>query len=319
MNAKEFKQKFELIADEIGKEVIGYRGPIEDILIGLFAGGNILLEAAPGLGKTLIGKTLANALNIKYTRVQFTPDLMPADIVGTNIIVEDKSGKKELVFHEGPVFTNLLLADEINRATPKTQSALLEAMQEHQVTVAGKTYKLEEPFLVVATQNPEETEGVYRLPEAQVDRFLFRLQLLPLSDKEWTEIGRRRTGTEKITLSAVIAKKDITEMQAAVKAVKAGRESFAYGARLVECTHPESELATKTVKKYVRIGASPRALQAMVLGAKVRALVAGRDAIKNEDILAVAIPSLSHRLILNFEGQAEKVAPDKIIREIVLK
>ena len=230
MNAKEFKQKFELIADEIGKEVIGYRGPIEDILIGLFAGGNILLEAAPGLGKTLIGKTLANALNIKYTRVQFTPDLMPADIVGTNIIVEDKSGKKELVFHEGPVFTNLLLADEINRATPKTQSALLEAMQEHQVTVAGKTYKLEEPFLVVATQNPEETEGVYRLPEAQVDRFLFRLQLLPLSDKEWTEIGRRRTGTETIKLNAVIAKKDITEMQAAVKAVKAGKESFAYGA-----------------------------------------------------------------------------------------
>ncbi|MEI6845643.1 MAG: MoxR family ATPase [Candidatus Firestonebacteria bacterium] len=319
MKTQEFKTKFDLLAKEISREVVGYQEIIADVLTGLFAGGNILLEAAPGLGKTLIGKTLARALNIKYARIQFTPDLMPADIVGTNIIVEDSTGKKEIVFQRGPVFTNLLLADEINRATPKTQSALLEAMQEHQVTVAGKTYKLEEPFLVVATQNPEETEGVYRLPEAQIDRFLFRLKLQALSDQEWIEISRRRTGILEIKMEQAITKQDISDMQVAVRSVKVPEEVCAYGAELVESSHPGSAKAPALVKKYVRIGSSPRGLQAMLLGAKVRALANGRDSITLEDLRSVALPALSHRLLFNFEGQADKVKPEAVVKEILDK
>jgi MoxR-like ATPase len=326
MTPQEFRNKFEALATEMAAAVVGYRDVIEALLTGVLAGGCILLEAPPGLGKTLIGKTLASALSMKQTRIQFTPDLMPADIVGTNIIVEDESGKKEMVFQPGPVFTHVLLADEINRATPKTQSALLEAMQEHSVTVAGKTHILQEPFLVVATQNPEDLEGTYRLPEAQIDRFGFRLRLTQLGDSDWIEVVRRRTGTASMDVRPVLSRQDVVEMQEAVRAVGVSREACAYGARLVAATRPNGDGSTassppsgtvESVHRFVRLGSSPRGLQAMILGAKVRALRDGRQEIAAGDIKAVAVPALGHRLLLNFEGQAQRVNPDTIVQEIM--
>ena len=318
MTPEEFQRRFDALADEIGRVVVGYREPIAGLLTGVFAGSSILLEAAPGLGKTVIGKALAAALSMKQTRIQFTPDLMPADIVGTNIIVEDESGRKEMVFQPGPVFTHVLMADEINRATPKTQSALLEAMQEHHVTVAGKTHALDEPFLVVATQNPEDLEGTYRLPEAQIDRFGYRLKLTALSDGEWIDVVRRRTGTQTPEVSAVLSKDEVLDMQAAVRQVGVPAAACAYGARLVSATHPEQgNGAPDIVRKYVRLGSSPRGLQAMVLGAKVRALRDGRKEIAAADIRSVAAAALSHRMLLNFEGTADRVQPETIIADIL--
>ena len=311
-----FRERFDRLAKEMGNVVVGYEDVVRDLLTGVFAGGNILLEAAPGLGKTVIGKALAAALSMKQTRIQFTPDLMPADIVGTNIIVEDEHGRKEMVFRPGPVFTHVLLADEINRATPKTQSALLEAMQEHHVTVAGRTYPLEEPFFVVATQNPEDIEGTYRLPEAQIDRFGFRLHLTELRDQDWIEVARRRTGAAAPAVSAVLSRSDVTEMQAAARGVAVPRDVCASAARLATATHPDNG-SIESVRKYVSLGASPRGIQAMILGAKVRALCDGRDAIRTEDVRSVAIMALSHRLLFNFEGQADCVQPEAIIREIL--
>jgi len=313
MTPSEFHARFEKLADEMGRVVVGYRDAINALLTGVFTGSSILLEAAPGLGKTVIGKALAAALSMKQTRIQFTPDLMPADIVGTNIIVEDESGQKEMVFQPGPVFTHVLMADEINRATPKTQSALLEAMQEHHVTVAGQTYDLEEPFLVVATQNPEDLEGTYRLPEAQIDRFGFRLKLTSLGDDEWIEVVRRRTGTESPQVSAVLSKEDVLAMQAAVRTVGVPQDVCAHAARLVSATHPDSETAPEIIRKYVRLGSSPRGIQALILGAKVGALRDGRNEIAVADVRAIATPALGHRLLLNFEGQADRVAPETLI------
>jgi MoxR-like ATPase len=290
---------------------------VVDLLTGVFAGGNLLLEAPPGLGKTLIGKTLAAALSMRHARIQFTPDLMPADIVGTNIVVEDNRGNKQMVFQQGPVFTNLLLADEINRAPPKTQSALLEAMQEHHVTVGGKTYALEEPFLVVATQNPEDLEGTYRLPEAQIDRFLFRLRLTPLSDQEWMEVVRRRTGAVTSEVRQVVSREEVVQMQAAVRRMAIPAAVCGYAARLVCATHPHGQGAIESVRKFVRLGSSPRGLQAMILGGKMRALCAGREQVTAEDIRSVAMPALSHRLLLGFEGQAERIQPETIVRQIL--
>jgi MoxR-like ATPase len=316
MTPDAFRERFNRLANEMSNAVVGYRGVVADLLTGVFAGGNILLEAAPGLGKTVIGKALAAALSMKQTRIQFTPDLMPADIVGTNIIVEDEHGQKEMVFQPGPVFTHVLLADEINRATPKTQSALLEAMQEHHVTVAGKTHALEEPFLVVATQNPEETEGTYRLPEAQIDRFGFRLHLEALEDEDWIEMARRRTGATGAAVGAVLSRGDVIEMQAAVREVAVPREVCAAAARLVTATHPENG-AVEAVRRFVSLGSSPRGIQALILGAKVRALCDGKDAIREEDVRSVAVMALSHRLLFNFEGQAERVQAETVIQEIL--
>jgi len=317
MKPEEFKARFDRLTDAMAQAVVGYREAIVDLLTGVFAGGSILLEAAPGLGKTLIAKTLAAALSMKAARIQFTPDLMPADIVGTNVIVEDEQGRKEMVFQRGPVFTNVLLADEINRATPKTQSALLEAMQEHHVTVAGKTHTLDEPFLVVATQNPEDLEGTYRLPEAQIDRFLFRLRLTALSDPEWIEVVRRRTGTASVEVQPVLSREEVVAMQAAARRVGISREVCAYGARVVAATHPDGNGALESVRKYVRLGVSPRGLQAMVLGGKVRALCEGRDQVRATDMRSVAIPALSHRLLLSFQGQADRIQPETILGEIL--
>ena len=317
MTPKEFRSNFDALTTEMSRVVVGYQQVLTDLLMGVFAGGNILLEAPPGLGKTLIGKALAAALGMKQTRIQFTPDLMPADIVGTNIIVEDESGKKELVFQPGPVFTHVLLADEINRATPKTQSALLEAMQEHHVTVAGKTYALEEPFLVVATQNPEDLEGTYRLPEAQVDRFGFRLRLSSLGDADWIEVVRRRTGTISIQIKPVLSRTDVVEMQRAVRQVGVPRPVCAYASQLVSATHVNGQATLEAVRKYVRLGCSPRGIQALILGAKVRALCDGRSEIRSDDIRSVAVPALGHRMLLNFEGQADRIETDQIVRGIL--
>jgi MoxR-like ATPase len=242
---------------------------------------------------------------------------MPADIIGTTIVVEDEAGRKELVFHPGPVFTHVLLADEINRATPKTQSALLEVMQEHHVTVAGKTHALEEPFLVVATQNPEDLEGTFRLPEAQIDRFGFGLRLSTLSDAEWIEVSRRRTGPDTVRIEPVLTCEDVLAMQAAVRAVTIDRETCAQAAALVCATRPRAGAAIERVRKYVRLGVSPRGVQSLILGAKVRALIDGRDEVRADDIRAVAVIALSHRLLFNFEGQAERIAPESIIRDIL--
>jgi MoxR-like ATPase len=313
MTPNEFRDRFETLADEMSRVVVGYRDAMNDLLTGVFAGSSILLEAAPGLGKTVIGKALAAALSMKQARIQFTPDLMPADIVGTNIIVEDDAGRKEMVFQPGPVFTHVLMADEINRATPKTQSALLEVMQEHHVTVAGRTYPLEEPFFVVATQNPEDLEGTYRLPEAQVDRFGFRLKLTTLSDDEWIEVVRRRTGTQTPEVSAVLSKEDVLAMQATVREVAVPREVCAHAAGLVSATHLNDDTAPDIIRKYVRLGSSPRGIQSLILGAKVCALRDGREEITVADIRDVATPALGHRLLLNIEGQADRIEPEALI------
>ena len=317
MSPEEFQTRFNALADEMARAVIGHRRTIADLLGAVLAAGNILLESPPGLGKTLIGKTLAAALSMRHTRIQFTPDLMPADITGTSIITEDAAGRKEMVFQRGPVFTHVLLADEINRATPKTQSALLEAMQEHHVTVGGTTYALDEPFLVVATQNPEDLEGTYRLPEAQIDRFLFRLRLGGLSDAEWIEMSRRRTGAAREATRAVLSREAVLEMQQGVREVQIAPEACAYGARLVAATHPDGDGAVESVRRYVRLGSSPRGLQALVLGAKVRALCDARREARGPDVRSVAAAALGHRLLLNFEGQAERVQPETIIHEVL--
>ncbi len=325
---KEFGKLFRKIKGEISKVIVGHEEALENILIALFADGHVLLEGVPGLGKTLLVKTLGEILGLNFRRIQFTPDLMPADILGTHLVVEDERGHKKFQFQAGPVFANIILADEINRATPKTQSAFLEAMAEKQITIGGDTFKLEPPFFVMATQNPIEMEGTYPLPEAQMDRFLFKLKLGYASFEGEKEIIRRTTGGEIPQGTAVFppdgsAAKVFQQMHKLVREVLLAAEVEDYIIKLVMATRPGQVLtgahklsAPACIQKYVNFGASTRGVQALVLGSKVLALADGRAHVSFDDVKKVFLPSLRHRLILNFEAEVESKDVDEILEEL---
>jgi MoxR-like ATPase len=305
------------LEEEIGRVIVGQQQVVRDVVIALLSGGHVLLEGVPGLGKTLLVRTLGEALTLTFSRIQFTPDLMPADIVGTNVISEDEQGRRSLRFQQGPILANLVLADEINRATPKTQSALLEAMQERTVTVGDTTRKLPSPFFVLATQNPIEMEGTYTLPEAQLDRFFFKV-LVPFPSREdLGEILRRTISYEPEHASPVAHGPSLEQMIHLAREVPIASHVHDYAVTLVLATHPERDEAPAPVRQFVRYGASPRGLQALVIGGQVRALLEGRYNLSVDDLRAVAYPALRHRLILNFEAQAEGVAADWIIGQLL--
>ncbi|MCE1245287.1 MAG: MoxR family ATPase [Firmicutes bacterium] len=312
-----FRDKIDLVEKEIHKVIVGQDAVVRNAVIALIAGGHILLEGVPGLGKTLLVKTMGEVLDLSFSRIQFTPDLMPADITGTNLVVEREPGKRVFEFQKGPVFANLVLADEINRATPKTQSALLESMQEHTVTVSGIRHKLPQPFLVMATQNPIEMEGTYPLPEAQVDRFLFKVIVDFPSADELGFILDRTTGFETPSVSRIIGSEDITELRALAKDVLMSSPVRDYIAKLIISTHPENEQANAVCKKYIRYGSSPRGAQSLALAAKVNALMEGRFNVGFEDVKQMIKPALRHRLLLNFEAQAEGIPVEFIIDELI--
>ncbi len=317
-----FCTTYEQVKNEIGKVVVGHEEIVDGVLTALFAGGNVLLEGVPGLGKTLLVRTLAQTLSLPFSRIQFTPDLMPADVIGTNIVTEDPdTGRRQFEFQKGPIFAQIVLADEINRATPKTQSALLEAMQEKSVTVGGESHTLARPFLVLATQNPIEQEGTYPLPEAQMDRFLFKLVVGYSQLDDLMTILDRTTGQETPTPNVVLDGQRILEAQELVRGVVVAPHVKEYVARLVLATHPEGRYAAGgsdgPTNQYIRCGASPRAAQALLLGGKVRAVVKGRYHVGYEDIKAIAHQSLRHRLILNFEAEADRIDPDDIVSQIL--
>ncbi len=313
----QFRQDFQRLRDEIGKVIVGQDEIVAGTLTALIAGGHVLLEGVPGLGKTLLVRTLADALHLKFQRIQFTPDLMPADLIGTNVVLETPEGGRKFEFQRGPVFANILLADEINRATPKTQSALLEAMQEHSVTVAGQTYRLPEPFFVMATQNPLEMEGTYPLPEAQLDRFFFKLLVRFPDVGELETILDRTTEVSTPRAEPIFDGQRILSLARLVRQIPIASEVRRYGIALVMATHPENELAAPLTKQYVRFGSSPRGAQAIILAAKLRAILDNRYHVAREDIRAVAAAALRHRLILNFEGQAESIQSDQVIANIL--
>ena len=316
---KAFGEQCDGIKREISKVIVGHEEVIEGVLIALLSGGHVLLEGVPGIGKTLLIKTFSQALDLSFSRIQFTPDLMPADVTGTMILI-DREGKRDFEFSRGPIFANLVLADEINRATPKTQSALLEAMQEKRVTVLGKTRPIDPPFVVLATQNPIEMEGTYPLPEAQLDRFLIKILLkFPPADEIEAVLERTTIGKEPEP-SKIISKDDLLDMSRLVQDMQIENKSILkYVARLIKATHPDDPHATDMVKKYVRYGASPRGAQALILCGKVRTLIRVRPAIDFEDIKSVAVTCLRHRIILNFEGESSNISTDAIIREVVEK
>jgi len=314
---REFVTAFEGLRSEVEKVIVGHREIITHVLTGMFAGGHVLLEGVPGLGKTLLIKTLAEGLDLTFSRVQFTPDLMPADIIGTNIIVEDADGRKHFQFQPGPIFAHIVLADEINRATPKTQSALLEGMQESGVTVGGVLHPLPGPFFVLATQNPIEMEGTYPLPEAQLDRFLFKLRVRYPAIEELNAIIDRTTQSRVVNVVRALSGAQVLGFREVVREVPIASHVRDLVSTIVMATHPQWEQAPDVTRRFVRYGASPRGAQAMVLGAKVRALAEGRYNVSVEDLRALAAPALRHRIILNFEGEAEGVDVDNLIGQIV--
>lgn len=318
IKVEEYLEKAAAIENEVAKVIVGQQQVVRRVLTAILSGGHILLEGVPGLGKTMLIRTLGEVLDLKFSRIQFTPDLMPADVVGTDILI-DENGSREFRFQPGPIFANLVLADEINRATPKTQSALLEAMQEHSVTVSDNTYTLDEPFFVMATQNPLEMEGTYPLPEAQLDRFLFKVNVEFPSKEELVNILTQTTSDDTAKASKVVSGADIVAMRNLSRQVPIASHVSEYVAQLVVATHPESEAASPLVNQYVRYGASPRGGQAIILGAKVTALLDGRFNVAFEDVHAVATSALRHRMILNFEGLAEGINSDEIIEGLVEK
>lgn len=317
--AEEFRTRYKAVRDEIGKMIVGHDEIVHGVLTSMFVGGHCLLEGVPGLGKTMLVRTLAETLSLQFNRIQFTPDLMPADILGTNMIVENEHGAKSFQFQKGPIFTQICLADEINRATPKTQSALLETMQEGTVTVAGVRYLLDKPFFVLATQNPIEQEGTYPLPEAQLDRFLFKLVVGYSSREELNAIVDRTTRGARIETHKVMDGHEILKWQGLVREVILAQHVQDYIVRLVLATHPEGQLAQPVTNQYVRWGSSPRGAQSLALAAKVRALLDGRFNVSFEDIRRVYLPSMRHRVLLNFEAQAEGVDTDQILLELLEK
>ena len=313
---EDFRRDYAAVVEQVRRVIVGHDQVVEQVMICLLAGGHGLIEGVPGLGKTLLVRTLADAADLQFGRIQFTPDLMPSDIIGTNMIVTDEAGGKEFRFQRGPIFGNLILADEINRATPKTQSALLEAMQEHAVSVARTRHALPEPFFVLATQNPLEMEGTYPLPEAQIDRFLLKIHVSMPNLDELVAILGRTTGAEAATAEKVVSAERLRQMQQAVRQVVAAEHVKQHVAALVLATHPDAPRACEPVKRFVRYGASPRGGQALLLAAKVLALCDGRANVAFEDVARVLKPALRHRLILSFEGQAEGVSPDSIIEAV---
>jgi MoxR-like ATPase len=311
------RRSYEDLKGELGRVIVGHEQLIEQVFVALVCGGHCLLEGVPGLGKTLVVRSLSQALNLSFSRIQFTPDLMPADITGTQMLTDDPAGKKIFDFQRGPIFAHVVLADEINRATPKTQSALLEAMQEQSVTVAGKAHRLESPFMVLATQNPIEMEGTYPLPEAQVDRFFFKLLLQYPSREELGRIADLTTSPPPAALNRVLDAEAILKIRAWVREVPIAAPVKDYAARLILATHPGKNGHVSVAEKYVLYGASPRGLQSLILAAKARALLAGRPNVSFEDIRAVAQQSLRHRVILNLEGEAEGVTAERVVTEVL--
>ncbi len=315
--ADQFRQRYQIVKDEIGKVIVGHDEIVHGVLTSLMIGGHCLLEGAPGLGKTLLVSTLSKALNLQSSRIQFTPDLMPADILGTNMVVELPDGKREFQFQKGPIFTQICLADEINRATPKTQSAMLETMQEGTVTASGHRYVLDKPFFVLATQNPIEQEGTYPLPEAQLDRFLFKLLVDYSTREELATILDRTTKGYQVEVGTVMDGREILQWQALIRQVIMADHLRDYICRLTLATHPEGPYATPITNQFIRWGASPRGAQTMALAAKVRALLEGRFNVSFEDVRRVLLPALRHRIVPNFEAQAEGISSDRILREIL--
>ena len=316
-NIEKFSVQCKNIFEQIKRDVIGQQDVVEGAVIAMIAGGNVLLEGVPGVGKTRLVRSLGRVFNLPFSRIQFTPDLMPADVTGTNIIIKDEAGNSQFSFQPGPIFSNIILADEINRATPKTQSALLEAMQEHTVTVMGVSRKLNEPFFVLATQNPIEQEGTYPLPEAQMDRFMFKLVVPNPSLNELMEIVDMTQKTMEEVADAACTGEELLEMRATANQIPVATEVMRYAMYLTSATHPDSECATETAKKYIRVGASPRAGQALISAAKVKALIKGRFNVAYNDINELAYPVLRHRIKMNFEAIAERVTPDNAIEKIL--
>lgn len=315
--AEEFADRYQAVRNQIGRVIVGHSEIVHGVLTCLFVGGHCLLEGVPGLGKTLLVRTLAETLDLDFSRIQFTPDLMPADILGTNMVVETPSGGREFQFQKGPIFTQICLADEINRATPKTQSAMLETMQERRVSIAGQVFDMTPPFFVMATQNPLEQEGTYPLPEAQLDRFFFKLVVGYSTRKELATIIERTTSGETVEAEKVMDGAEIVKWQGLIRQVLIAPHVQDYIVRLTLATHPEGEFALPITNQYLRWGSSPRGAQTITLAAKVRALLAGRFNVSFDDIRRVFLPALRHRVILNFEAQAEGIETDEVLAEIV--